>query len=84
MYLQRISYMYAAFIGFVLTFVIGLTISVVLRLLKVQGKDLIFTDDTQTTINPDLFLPPKASSIRKRNKKIEENSKQEEEMKEKY
>lgn len=76
--------MYAAFIGFLLTFIIGLTISAVLRFFKVQGKDPIFTDETKTTINPDLFLPPKASSIRKRNLKIEENSKQEEEMKEKY
>lgn len=76
--------MYAAFIGFLLSYFIGLAISVVLKLLKVQGKSLIYTDDSETTINPDLFLPPKARLIRKRNKKFEETTRQNEEMKEKY
>lgn len=76
--------MYAAFIGFLLSYFIGLIISVVLRLFKIQGKSLIYTDDTETTINPDLFLPPKARLIRKRNLKFQQKSKQDEEMKEKY
>lgn len=76
--------MYAAFIGFLLSYGIGFIISVVLRLFKIQGKSLIYTDDTETTINPDLFLPPKARLIRKRNLKFEQKSKQDEEVKEKY
>lgn len=66
-YLFRLSYIYAAFIGFVVTFVIGFILSYILRAMKKQGKERIFTDSTKTTINPDLFLPPIAKSIRRRN-----------------
>ena len=74
--------MYAAFIGFLLTFVIGYGISFILKLLKKQGKELIYTDESKTTVHPELFLPPIAHYIRKRNVKFLEKAKTE--MQEKY
>lgn len=70
-YLNRVSYMYSAFIGFTITFVIGYLLSILLRILKKPGKQLIFMDASKTTINPDLFLPPKAHFIKLRNEKFE-------------
>lgn len=70
--------MYAAFIGFLLTFIIGITISFILKQLNKQGKERIFTDDTKTTINPDLFMPPIAKYIRRRNVVFEEKLKKDE------
>jgi hypothetical protein len=67
--------MYAAFIGFILTFTIGLVLSYLLRAINKQGPERIYVDDSKTIVNADLFLPPKANAIRKRNvhfeKKIE-------------
>lgn len=71
MYLYRLSYMYAALIGFLITVIVGYSLSIILRLLKKQGKERIYEDDTKTTINPNLFWPPKAKYIRRRNKKFE-------------
>lgn len=82
-YLYRISYMYSAVMGFIFTFVIGYVVSYVVRLLKKQGKERIYTDETKTIMNPDLFMPPIAKNIRKRNLKFEETLKQKE-IDEKY
>ena len=79
----RVSYILAGFVGFVLTFGIGYIISLTLKLMKLQGKEVIYTDDTKTTINPALFLPPKAHYIRKRNLVFEQKAKEEIEF-EKY
>lgn len=70
--------MYAAFIGFLLTFIIGITLSFILKQLNKQGKERIYTDDTKTTINPDLFMPPIAKCIRRRNVVFEEKLKKDE------
>lgn len=78
MYLYRISYMYSAFIGFLITFILGYTISCILILLKKQGKERIYMDDSKTFINPDLFFPPKAKYIRRRNLKLAEKQKTDE------
>lgn len=66
-YLYRISYMYAAFIGFLITFILGYVLSSILKLLKKQGKERIYLNRSQTLMNPDLFMPPKAKRIRRRN-----------------
>jgi hypothetical protein len=62
--------MYSAFIGFVVTFVIGYLLSYILRALKKQGPGIIFIDDSKTIVNADLFMQPKAKYIRRRNMKI--------------
>jgi hypothetical protein len=72
--------MYSAFIGFLLTFIIGLALSYILKALNKQGRERIYIDDTKTIINADLFLPPKAKSIRKRNAVYEQQAQEEEEM----
>lgn len=77
MYLSRISYLYTGLIGFLITFILGYAISMVIRLLNKQGKERIYIDDTKTLINPDLFFPPKAKYIRRRNLKFEEKQKDE-------
>lgn len=59
--------MYAAFIGFSLTFILGYVFSYILKLLKRQGRELIYTDETKTIVKDDLFMPPIAKMIRKRN-----------------
>lgn len=64
--------MYSAVMGFIFTFVIGYVVSYIVRLLKKQGVERIYIDDTKTIMNPDLFMPPKAKNIRKRNLKFEE------------
>lgn len=71
--------MYSAFIGFVLTFIIGLVLSYILTYFNKQGRERIYVDDTKTIINADLFLPPKAKSIRKRNAVFEKKARAEEE-----
>lgn len=66
--------MYMGIIGFLITFISGYSISIVIRLLNKQGKEKIYLDDTKKLINPELFFPPKAKYIRRRNLKFEENA----------
>lgn len=82
-YLFRLSYMYSAFIGFLLTFTIGLALSYLLHAIGKQGRERIYIDETRTIINADLFLPPIAKSIRRRNAAHEQKPKEEIEI-EKY
>lgn len=63
--------MYAAFIGFLITFILGYAISLILKLLHKQGIEKIYLDSSKTMMDPDLFMPPKAMSIRKRNLKYQ-------------
>jgi hypothetical protein len=78
LYIMRVSYMYAAFMGFVMTFVLGLFFSYILKLLKKQGPELIYTDASKTVMNADLFMPPKAKLVRKRNAIFEAERKKDE------
>lgn len=64
---MKVSYMYVAFIGFLITFILGYLFSLTLRLFKKQGRELIYSDETKTVMNADLFMPPKAKLVRKRN-----------------
>lgn len=69
--------MYSAFIGFLVTYILGFVLSYILRALKKHGKERIYIDDTKTTIHPELFLPPIAKSIRRRNVAFEMKSRKE-------
>lgn len=64
--------MYAAAMGFLITFILGLILSVILKIFKKQGVERIYIDDSKTIMNPDLFMPPKAMRVRQRNLKYEE------------
>jgi hypothetical protein len=49
-----------------------------LKLLKKQGPELIYTDASKTVVNADLFMPPKAKLVRKRNAIFEAERKKDE------
>lgn len=72
MYLFRLSYMYAGAIGFIITYVLGILFSYILKFTKYYKNDSMYLDESKTLVNSDLFLPPIAKSLRKRNRKIEE------------
>lgn len=66
-YLFKLSYLYGVVIGFLLTFIIGYLLSYILILLNKQGPERIYVDDTKTIMRAELFMPPKAKYIRRRN-----------------
>lgn len=70
MYLMRISYMYTGAIGFLVTYISAILLSYFLKLIKYYKNDNMYLDEAKTLVNPDLFLPPIAKMIRKRNDKI--------------
>jgi predicted membrane protein len=78
LYIMRVSYIYSAFMGFWITLILGLFFTYILKLLKKQGPELIYTDASKTVVNADLFMPPKAKSIRKRNAMYEVEKKKNE------
>jgi solute carrier family 5 (sodium-coupled monocarboxylate transporter), member 8/12 len=55
------------------TFIVGYTTSVVLKRLNKEGPNILYSDGDVSSINCDLFSPPKARALRKRLGKIEEN-----------
>jgi hypothetical protein len=59
--------MYTTLIGSAITFFVGYILSYLLRLFNKRGNDLIYIDENKTIINADLFWPPIANMIRKRN-----------------
>ena len=78
LYIMKVSYMYAAFMGFLITFVLGILTSYILKLSKKQGPELIYSDETKTIMNADLFMPPKAKIVRQRNAIFEAERRQNE------
>jgi hypothetical protein len=50
-----------------ITFILGICFSLILKLIKLEGKELIYTDEAKTLVNPNLFMPPKAKMIQRRN-----------------
>jgi solute carrier family 5 (sodium-coupled monocarboxylate transporter), member 8/12 len=69
MYLFRLSYMYAGMIGFLVVYILGLLFSYILKCTKYYNNDAMYLDESRTLINPDLFLPPIAKVLEKRNQK---------------
>lgn len=65
-YLYRISYMWYAVIGFLITFFLGIIFSWIYQKLGWDMNDALYTDETRTQIKCDLFVPPIAKRIRKR------------------
>lgn len=65
-YLYRISYMWYAAIGFLVTFILGIVFSWIFEKLKWDQNDALYTDETRTQIKCDLFVPPIAKCMRKR------------------
>lgn len=64
--------MYSAAEGFLITVILGLVLSAVLKMLNKQGVERIYTDESKTIMNADLFMPPIAKRVRLRNLKYEE------------
>ncbi|XP_018799916.1 PREDICTED: putative sodium-dependent multivitamin transporter [Bactrocera latifrons] len=65
-YLYRISYMWYATIGFLVTFFMGLVCSWLYAKLGWDSNAHIYTDSACTTIKYDLFVPPIARRLRNR------------------
>ncbi|KAM7346481.1 putative sodium-dependent multivitamin transporter [Cochliomyia hominivorax] len=65
-YLYRISYMWYAVIGFLITFILGIVFSWIYEKLGWDMNDALYTDSTRTQIKYDLFVPPIAKRIRKK------------------
>lgn len=66
--------MWYAPLGFCISFFGGWIISQVLILLKLEGKPSIYMDESKTLIDADLFSPPVAKRLRKRNAEIIERN----------
>lgn len=66
--------MWYAPIGFCITFFGGWLISQVLIWFGLQGESTIYMDDSKELINADLFSPPIAKRLRKRNADIIEQN----------
>lgn len=64
--------MYAVVFGFLITTIVGYSVSNILRLFDMQGDSKIYVNDNSYNINADLFVPPIAKRIRKRNAKNED------------
>ncbi|XP_005187990.2 putative sodium-dependent multivitamin transporter [Musca domestica] len=65
-YLYRVSYMWYAVCGFLISVVIGWLSSWVYEKLHWASNDKIYTDQSRTVIKYDLFVPPIAKRIRQR------------------
>ncbi|XP_037935642.1 putative sodium-dependent multivitamin transporter [Teleopsis dalmanni] len=65
-YLYRISYMWYAVIGFLLTFFVGLIFSWIYAKLNWDSNAHIYTDPGCTLIKYDLFVPPIANRLRRK------------------
>lgn len=76
---MKVSYMYTAFIGFLITFFLGIVLSYIFKKVKKLEPELIYTEEYA-----DLFMPPKARLIRKRNVKALEIERYKNEINEKY
>lgn len=64
-YLYRLSYLWSVVLGYVLTFIVGYTVSLTLRWLGHQGTERIYLDNDHVYINTDLFSPPVAKHIKR-------------------
>ena len=64
--------MYAVVLGFLITTTVGYSVSNLLRLCNMEGESKIYVNDNTCNINADLFVPPIAKRIRKRNAKNED------------
>lgn len=68
---MKISYMYTGIIGFFVTYLTAIILSYFLKYLtRFYKNDALYMDESKTLVNPELFLPPIAKLIRKRNEKI--------------
>jgi sodium-coupled monocarboxylate transporter 8/12 len=65
--LYRISYMYGVVLGFLATFICGYLLSFVLKKLKIQDSNRIYLKTDSHTINSELFLPPIAKRMERKN-----------------
>lgn len=72
-YLNRLSYMWAGVLGFLVTFIVGLGLSYVLKRCNAQGKEKMYLNDDKTSINTDLFSPPVAKRLKRQMARFIEN-----------
>lgn len=66
--------MWFAPLGFFLSLIIGWIVSFGLEMFDMAGEPTIYSDETRTIINADLFTPPLAKRIRARNAEIIEKN----------
>lgn len=66
--------MWYAPMGFCISFIGGWLLSVGLALFGLEGESTIYTDVDRRILNADLFSPPIAKQLRKRNAEILEKS----------
>lgn len=64
-YLYRLSYLWSVVLGYLLTFIVGYSVSLTLRWLGHQGTERIYLDNDHVYINTDLFSPPVAKHIKR-------------------
>lgn len=72
-YLNRLSYMWAGVLGFLVTFIVGLSLSYILKRCNAQGKEKMYLNDDKTSINTDLFSPPVAKRLKRQMARYIEN-----------
>lgn len=71
-YLFKLSYLYTVAIGFIVTFVIGCGASRLVKALKNEETDeVLHVDEIKNVTNYDLFFPPIAKSLRRRDARRE-------------
>ncbi|XP_058824324.1 putative sodium-dependent multivitamin transporter [Topomyia yanbarensis] len=64
-YLYRLSYLWSVVLGYIVTFVVGYSTSLLLRWLGHQGAERIYLDNDKIYINTDLFSPPVAKRMKR-------------------
>uniref|UniRef100_A0A336M4V5 CSON009897 protein n=1 Tax=Culicoides sonorensis TaxID=179676 RepID=A0A336M4V5_CULSO len=65
-YLYRLSYLWSVVLGFLVALVVGYIVSFCLELLHWQGEDKVHIDGNKNRINYDLFAPPLARHLKKK------------------
>lgn len=73
-WLYKISYMWYAPLGFCISVLVGWLVSVVLERFGLGGEPTIYTDESKTIINADLFTPMLAKRLRQQNARILEKN----------
>lgn len=69
-WLYRVSYQWYSLIGFLVTFIVGYIASFICELLKWDSNARIYEDKDKTIIKTDLFCPPLAKRLARKNERL--------------
>ncbi|XP_055858824.1 putative sodium-dependent multivitamin transporter [Episyrphus balteatus] len=65
-YLFRISYLFVAVLGFLITTIVGYVSSIVFEMLKIADNANIYLNEAKTQIDYDLFAPPISNLLKRK------------------